>query len=42
MWAEQYEPFVHAPCLDPDVGSVSGIGMTLWSYIRVRSGAEGS
>lgn len=39
-WAERYGPFEHAPRLDPVVGSVKGIGLALWSYMRMRSGAN--
>ncbi|MDP7739376.1 hypothetical protein [Mycobacterium paragordonae] len=40
LWADRYEPFDLAPRLDPVVGSVSGIGLALWSYMRMRSGAD--
>ncbi|MDP7724173.1 hypothetical protein [Mycobacterium sp. TY814] len=40
LWAERYGPFEHAPRLDPVVGSVKGIGLALWSYMRMRSGAN--
>lgn len=40
VWAERYGPFAHAPRLDPVVGSVKGIGLALWSYMRMRSGAN--
>lgn len=40
VWAERYGPFEHAPRLDPVVGSVKGIGLALWSYMRMRSGAN--
>ncbi len=40
LWADRYEPFEHAPRLDPVVGSVKGIGLALWSYMRMRSGAN--
>ena len=40
LWADRYEPFEHAPKLDPVVGSVKGIGPALWSYMRMRSGAD--
>jgi hypothetical protein len=39
-WAQRYGPFEHAPRLDPVVGSVKGIGLALWSYMRMRSGAN--
>jgi len=39
-WADRYGPFEHAPRLDPVVGSVKGIGLALWSYMRMRSGAN--
>jgi len=40
VWAERFGPFEHAPRLDPVVGSVKGIGLALWSYMRMRSGAN--
>ncbi len=39
-WADRFAPFEHAPALDPVVGSVKGIGPALWSYMRMRSGAD--
>ncbi len=39
-WAQRYGPFEHAPRLDPVIGSVKGIGLALWSYMRMRSGAN--
>lgn len=40
VWADRVEPFEHAPCLDPVVGSVKGIGLALWAYMRMRAGAD--
>ncbi len=40
QWADRFAPFEHAPELDPVVGSVKGIGPALWSYMRMRSGAD--
>lgn len=40
LWADRYEPFEYAPRLDPVVGCVKGIGPALWSYMRMRSGAD--
>lgn len=40
LWADRFGPFEHAPRLDPVVGSVKGIGLALWSYMRMRSGAN--
>ncbi len=40
VWADRVESVDHAPSLDPVVGSVRGIGMALWSYMRMRSGAN--
>jgi len=39
-WAELVAPFEHAPELDPCVGSVKGIGLALFAYMRMRSGAD--
>ena len=39
-WADRYGAFEHAPMLDPVVGSVKGIGLALFAYARMRSGAD--
>lgn len=39
-WANAVEGLEHAPQLDPIVGGVSGIGVALFAYMRMRSGAN--
>jgi hypothetical protein len=39
-WAVSTEPLRFAPRLDSYVGSVSGIGVALFAYLRMRSGAD--
>jgi hypothetical protein len=39
-WAAFADPFEHAPKLDPYLGSVKGIGLALFAYMRMRSGAD--
>jgi hypothetical protein len=41
LWADRTLPVVDAHDLDPYVGSVSGIGLALFAYMRVRSGGDG-
>ena len=38
-WAEEQEPLRFAYRLDPYVGTVKGIGIALFAYMRMRSGA---
>jgi hypothetical protein len=40
QWAVSTEPLRFAPRLDNYVGSVSGIGVALFAYLRMRSGAD--
>lgn len=40
QWAVSTEPLRFAPRLDSYVGSVSGIGVALFAYLRMRSGAD--
>ncbi len=40
LWADRYGAFEHALKLDPVVGSVKGIGLALFAYARMRSGAD--
>lgn len=40
-WAEQNAGMEHASRADPRVGRVSGIGLALFCYLRMRSGADG-
>jgi hypothetical protein len=40
QWAVSTEPLRFAPQLDSYVGSVSGIGVALFAYLRMRSGAD--
>ena len=40
-WAMSVEPVRLTPRLDPYVGAVSGIGIALFAYLRMRSGADG-
>ena len=40
QWALDAEPLRLAPHLDPYVGTVSGIGIALFAYLRMRSGAD--
>lgn len=39
-WANAVEGLEHAHKLDPIVGGVSGIGVALFAYMRMRSGAN--
>ena len=39
-WAAAVEPVRLTPRLDPYVGAVSGIGIALFAYMRMRSGAD--
>lgn len=39
-WAESAAPFEHAPRLEPYVGGVNGIGVALFAYLRMLSGAD--
>jgi hypothetical protein len=41
LWADRTLPVVDAHDLDPYVGSVSGIGLALFAYMRMRSGGDG-
>jgi hypothetical protein len=38
-WADSVSTIEHAPKLDPIVGAVPGIGIALFAYLRMRSGA---
>lgn len=40
VWDDRFGAFEHAPKLDPIVGSVKGIGLALFAYARMRSGAD--
>ena len=40
IWAQGCGALEHAPKLDPVVGSVKGIGLALFAYMRMRSGAD--
>jgi hypothetical protein len=40
LWAESCGELEHAPKLDPVVGCVKGIGLALFAYMRMRSGAD--
>lgn len=40
QWADDTEGLEHGYVLDPVVGEVSGIGLALFSYIRMRAGAS--
>lgn len=40
MWAQGCGELEHAPRLDPVVGCVKGIGLALFAYMRMRSGAD--
>lgn len=40
LWAEGADRLQHAHMLDPVVGSVSGIGLALFAYMRMRCGAN--
>lgn len=40
MWATGCGELEHAPRLDPVVGCVKGIGLALFAYMRMRSGAD--
>ena len=40
-WAEETAGMEHAFRADPHVGAVSGIGLALFCYLRMRSGADG-
>jgi hypothetical protein len=39
-WAEEVDGLEHAHRLDPVVGGVSGIGLALFAYMRMRCGAK--
>ncbi len=39
-WAGTVAPLELAPALDPYVGSVAGIGIALFAYLRMQSGAN--
>lgn len=39
-WAGEVEPLRFAPKLDAHVGCVHGMGVALFAYIRMRSGAD--
>jgi len=39
-WAQGVAGLEHAPGLDPVAGSVTGIGPALFTYLRMRSGAD--
>lgn len=39
-WADGVQGLEHAPKLDPIVGGVSGIGPALFTYMRMRCGAD--
>ena len=39
-WATSVDALEHAYLLDPYVGSVRGIGLALFSYLRMRCGAD--
>ncbi|RAO08397.1 hypothetical protein GUI43_04046 [Micromonospora noduli] len=39
-WATSVDVLKHAYMLDPYVGSVKGIGLALFSYLRMRCGAD--
>ncbi|MCV7031019.1 hypothetical protein [Mycobacterium sherrisii] len=39
-WAQGRGQLEHAPRLDPVVGCVKGIGLALFAYMRMRSGAD--
>ena len=40
LWADECGELEHAPRLDPVVGTVKGIGLALFAYMRMRSGAD--
>ena len=40
LWADECGELEHAPRLDPIVGTVKGIGLALFAYMRMRSGAD--
>ncbi|MCW2904521.1 MAG: hypothetical protein JWO67_6786 [Streptosporangiaceae bacterium] len=40
-WAEQTAGMQHAFRVEPHVGGISGIGLALFCYLRMRSGADG-
>jgi hypothetical protein len=40
VWAASGTPFEHAPKLEPYVGSAKGIGLALFAYLRMLSGAD--
>ena len=40
-WATESGPYEREPHLDPYVGSTKGIGPALFSYLRMRCGADG-
>jgi hypothetical protein len=39
-WANRVHGLEHAPGLDPIVGSVKGIGLVLFAYMRMRTGGD--
>jgi len=39
-WADEVEPLRLAPGIEPQVGAVRGIGIALFAYTRMRSGAD--
>lgn len=39
-WAEEVEPLRLLPEIEPRVGAVRGIGLALFAYARMRSGAD--
>jgi hypothetical protein len=41
LWADRTRPIVDAHDLDPYVGSIPGIGLALFAYMRMRSGGDG-
>jgi hypothetical protein len=40
-WAEQTTGIEHAFRVEPHVGTIPGIGLALFCYLRMRSGADG-
>jgi hypothetical protein len=40
QWANDVAGLEHAPRLDPIAGSVPGIGLALFAYLRMRSGSD--
>jgi hypothetical protein len=41
IWADSVAGLEHSPMLDSVVGRVSGIGIALFAYLRMRGGADG-